>query len=308
MNNVLFNDKIGFKNFIYRIKNYMENFYIYIYLDPRKQGNYNYSEFNFDYEPFYVGKGSGYRYLRHLTDKSRNSHKINRIKNIIQEGYTPIIIKLFENLEESESYKKEFEIIQKIGRRIDKTGPLTNYLKGGTGYILNHTNKEETILKRIKNKHSEETKEKIRKSHRTEEYKNKMSIKMIGIVNITDDIKNKISNKLKSKKMKRSDETKKKISDKNKNRIHTEKSRKNMSLSHIGLSMPRFKYILISPSNNKFEFSTKENLINFINQNNMSIRLILKFLNKGKIIIKRHSEKTINTENWEIKRENYEKI
>ena len=290
----------------------MENFYIYIYLDPRKKGTYDYIDFKFDYEPFYVGKGSGYRYLKHLTDKSRNSHKICRIKNIIDEGYKPIIIKLFENLEETESYKKEIEVIQKIGRRIDKTGPLTNYLKGGYDcYTLaNHPNREEILLKmkNRKTKHSEETKEKIRKHHRTEEYRNKMSIKMTGIVIVTDNTKKKISNVLISKKMKRSDETKKKIGDKNRNKIHTEDSRKNMSLSHIGLVMPRFKYILISPSDNKFEFFSKESLSSFIDKNNMSIRLILKFINKGKISIMRHSEKTINTENWEIKREKYEKL
>lgn len=292
----------------------MNNFYIYVYLDPRKKDYYNYVDFNFDYEPFYVGKGSGYRYLKHLTDKNKNTHKINKIKNIIDDGYTPIILKLFENLTESEAYQKEIEIIEKIGRRINNTGPLTNYFKGGIGdgYTMsNHPNREEILLK-MKNKkntkHSEETKEKIRNHHRTEEYRNKMSVKMKGLVTFTDETKEKISKILKSKKMKRSDETKRKIGDKNKNRIHSEKSRKNMSLSHIGISIPRYKYILISPDNNKYEFLNKKDLEIFINNNNMSIRLILKFINKGKIFILRNSEKTINTKNWEIKREKYEKI
>jgi hypothetical protein len=35
----------------------------------------------------------------------------------------------------------------------------------------------------------------------------------------------------------------------------------------------------------------------------MSIRLIFDSFNKGKIKIERHSEKTINTENWIIKQE-----
>ena len=37
-------------------------FYVYVYLDPRKPGNYEYLEngigISFDFKPFYVGKGS----------------------------------------------------------------------------------------------------------------------------------------------------------------------------------------------------------------------------------------------------------
>lgn len=294
----------------------MKKYYIYIYLDPRKTGYFYYSEeLKFNYEPFYVGKGSGYRYIKHLKNNNKNSHKVNKIKNIISDGYEPIILKIFENLEESESYLKEIDVIQKIGRIVNKTGPLTNYFKGGVGDGLtleNHPNREEIISNmrksKVNYKHSEETKDKIRKHHRTKEYRDKMSIKMTGIVIVTDETKDKISKILKSKKMKRSEETKKKIGDKNRNKIHTENSRNNMRLSHIGLSMPRFKYTLISPLDDIFEFLTKKELESFVNKNNMSFRLILKFLNKGKISLQRHSEKTINTENWEIKREKYEKI
>ena len=41
-------------------------FYVYVYLDPRKPGNYVYGEYSFDYEPFYVGKGSNGRCTIHL--------------------------------------------------------------------------------------------------------------------------------------------------------------------------------------------------------------------------------------------------
>ena len=32
-------------------------FYVYVYLDPRKPGSFKFGEYEFDYEPFYVGKG-----------------------------------------------------------------------------------------------------------------------------------------------------------------------------------------------------------------------------------------------------------
>jgi len=41
-------------------------FYVYVYLDPRKPGNYTYGDYHFDYEPFYVGKGCDDRLNDHL--------------------------------------------------------------------------------------------------------------------------------------------------------------------------------------------------------------------------------------------------
>lgn len=291
----------------------MENFYVYVYLDPRKKSIYNYSDLEFEYEPFYVGKGSGNRYLYHLREQKKNTHKINKISNIINDGFNPIILKIFENLSEDVAFIKEIELIEKIGRKVNHTGSLTNYLKGGIGdgfSLSNHPNRKEILLNmkksKLNHKHSEETKEKIRKNHRTKEYREKMSIKMTGIVIVTDETKEKISKILKSKKMVRSAETRKKIGDKNRNKIHTEQSRKNMSISHIGLNIPRFKYTLISPNNDIYDFLNKKDLKLFIDKNNMSIRLIIKFFNKGKITIQRHSEKTLNTENWIIKQEKYE--
>ena len=32
-------------------------FYNYVYLDPRKSGDYNYDNLYFNYKPIYIGKG-----------------------------------------------------------------------------------------------------------------------------------------------------------------------------------------------------------------------------------------------------------
>ncbi len=47
----------------------MNNFYVYIYLDPRKPGNFVYGDFLFKFEPFYDGKGKGDRITEGLSNK-----------------------------------------------------------------------------------------------------------------------------------------------------------------------------------------------------------------------------------------------
>ena len=45
----------------------MENkFYIYIYFDNRKPGKFKYGDYQFDYEPIYIGKGTNDRFKKHL--------------------------------------------------------------------------------------------------------------------------------------------------------------------------------------------------------------------------------------------------
>ncbi len=107
-------------------------YYVYAYLDPRKIGNYQYDSYKFDYEPFYIGKGSNNRIDIHLKEKS-NTHKSKLTNKLLKLGLEPIRIKLFENISEQDAYQKEIELIKLIGRSDLKLGPLTNLTNGGDG-------------------------------------------------------------------------------------------------------------------------------------------------------------------------------
>lgn len=117
-------------------------FYVYVYLNPLKSGDYNYENLYFEYEPFYIGAGKNGRYLYHLEESKKenfldsNKHKINIIKQILKNNLEPIIIKLKENLnyEEAFSYWEKY-YIKLIGRDDLGVGPLTNLTDGGDGLI-----------------------------------------------------------------------------------------------------------------------------------------------------------------------------
>lgn len=78
----------AFFNLIYNRSIYSSKliFYTYIYLNPNKPGNYNYSymdySIHFDHEPFYVGKGVGDRSHCHLSNNNKNNPKANTIRKI----------------------------------------------------------------------------------------------------------------------------------------------------------------------------------------------------------------------------------
>jgi hypothetical protein len=190
---------------------FMNDFYVYIYLDTRKSGKFIYGDLEFEYEPIYVGKGRGDRYKRHFQFYNLyKSHFYSKLKNILEEGFEPIILKKYENLTETESFKKERELIEIIGRK-SKGGPLTNQSDGGegqSGFI-----------------HNEETKSKISESLKNnKEFQDYMK---------TEEYRKKISNALKGhegygKGIPRTEEVKNKIKESVKNRIsikHTDESK-----------------------------------------------------------------------------------
>lgn len=165
----------------------IDKYYVYIYLDPRKKGKFNYDDISLEYEPFYIGKGKGNRFTDHLREAKRtnkNHPKTNKIKKIWKNNKSPIIIKVKDNISEDEAFELEIKLIHIIGRQDLKTGPLTNLCGGGEG-ISGISEKQRKILSErskgennpmfnsqrfgklnpfYNKKHSKETKEKISKA------------------------------------------------------------------------------------------------------------------------------------------------
>lgn len=118
----------------------MENniFYVYMYLDPRKSGWFEYDNIKTIFEPIYVGKGKGTRDTFHirgrncrsLSYKTKFNSKINKILSL---GIKPVIIRYQENLTEKDAHQLEVDLIKRIGRKDLNLGPLCNLTDGGEG-------------------------------------------------------------------------------------------------------------------------------------------------------------------------------
>lgn len=115
----------------------MEIYYVYCYLNQTKKGNFNYIDYNFEYEPFYVGKGKNNRDSVHLKDcYNKNVFFKRKINKIIKDtGEIPIIVRVKENMTEEDAFKLEKHLIKSIGRRDLGLGTLVNMTDGGEGLI-----------------------------------------------------------------------------------------------------------------------------------------------------------------------------
>ena len=173
-------------------------FYVYVYLDTRKKGNFTYDDYYFDYEPFYIGKGKNKRLEEHLWE-SRLKHddfKSRKIKSILKDGYKPLFIKVKENLNEYDAFNLEKTLIKIIGRYNLNLGPLTNLTDGGDGFsglMKTETHRKNLSISSLGKKMSDEAKKKISESLKgkpgrntgnkhTEETKNKISNTKIGTI------------------------------------------------------------------------------------------------------------------------------
>lgn len=190
-------------------------FYVYIYYHPITK------------QPFYVGKGSGDRYKKHLIetkDTTENYKKWAYIQGLRNLGLEPIIEKVFNTANEEIAYNEEERLIRYYGRQgIDKDGILTNIC-------------ENSRPPRRTSPLTEEHRQKISEAHKghkkynpdyqhSEETKQKMSLAKKGKPNgrlgkvHSEETKQKIKE---SNKASITDEHRKKISEANKGRVFTE--------------------------------------------------------------------------------------
>ena len=225
----------------------MDKFYVYALLDERKPGTYSYViddiEIIFNYEPFYIGKGTGNRIVSHeksASYESNTNRKDNKIRKIWSEGKQVIRNKILDRLNEDVAFELELKMIKEIKRK-EYGGPLINLTDGGDGL----RNPSLEVRKKIGDANklriiSEETREKLRnnwynKLSRLERirFSRKISLEEAHIIN------NKIIEKtiLARKGSKHSEETRQKMS-RNMTGIKkgplTEIHRKNLSMSLKG--------------------------------------------------------------------------
>ena len=176
----------------------MNKFYVYALLDTSKPGNYNYDGLVFEYEPFYVGKGTDGRDYHSIFDRY-NSFKRNKIDSLKKKNIKVISTKIYNNLSEQDSFDLEISLIRKIGRRDLQLGPLTNLTDGGDGrtniIVTQETKDKISKTKKSQNlhhKHTDITKEELSKinqgennpfygKHHTEQVKETHSLRVAGI-------------------------------------------------------------------------------------------------------------------------------
>ena len=83
----------------------MNNYYVYVYIDPR------------NFEEFYYGKGKGSRKNAHLGEDS-DTEKSKRIKAILKEGLDPIIRVIARNLSEHDALLVEKTLLWQLGKQL----------------------------------------------------------------------------------------------------------------------------------------------------------------------------------------------
>lgn len=127
-----------------------KDYYVYIYLNQTKKGKWLFKNLEFEYQPFYVGKGRKKRDITHLCQYSLKAHNFKNsiIKSIVSKtGEQPIHYRVYENLSNSEAIELEIEMIKHFGRKDNKTGILANCTDGGDGA----NNFSEETLKKVGN-------------------------------------------------------------------------------------------------------------------------------------------------------------
>jgi len=155
-------------------------YYVYHLIDPRNN------------TPFYIGKGKNDRMYKHEQCVNRgrvphkNKHLYYKIKEILNEKLNVKYIKIYENLKECNAWKKEVKEEQRLkllGIKLCNIVPCGN----GGDNLSNHPNIKEIGRKisnalkgKTKGPMSIETKRKLSKIKRTNEWNKKNSIASFG--------------------------------------------------------------------------------------------------------------------------------
>jgi len=296
-------------------------FYVYVYLNPLKQGKFTYMEngfgIDFDYEPFYIGKGKDYRLFSHLYesfDLKNFNYKVNTIRYIWKKEEEPIIYKIYDNLNEKNSHELEKVLIKIIGREDKNLGSLLNLTDGGDGTA----NPSNETRKKLGNSTRGKTYEEIHGIEKAKELKKERSFSSKGRIRspettflqsqsmkgkssnkkgktfeelygkekaneLKENQRNSVINTFRNKTENEKQETIEKIKETKKNRSLEKELEvhKNLSACRIGSKNPSAKkYIFINSVGEEFLICGE--FKKFCNDNNINLRKIRKVI-KGEI-------------------------
>ena len=123
-----------------------KSFYVYVYVDLRHRENWLSHKLSLQYRPFYVGKGSGSRYIHHTMDilKEKNHYNtqmLNYLLPIVEHFELDYSIICIDCDTEQDAFDLEEQLTRQWG--IMPRGPLVNLRHGGNGgYSLSETTKK----------------------------------------------------------------------------------------------------------------------------------------------------------------------
>ena len=152
------------------IKRVRRDFYVYVWLDPRKPGNFVYGEYEFDHEPLYIGKGKGRRFS---AINNRNLLCLKVIEELKEQNKEPIYKKVVTNMTNECALVEEIKLIDSIGLEnllnVFPGGGQPPVLKGNSSPHFGKEKSEECKQKiscklkgrKVKTPKSKETREKL---------------------------------------------------------------------------------------------------------------------------------------------------
>ena len=97
--------------FLKKFENFDNNFCVYAFLNPSKPGEYKYDDYEFEFEPIYIGKGRSNRPKNHLYKfKNGKTYFYKKLINLVGSGHDPLWIIVKNNLTEKEAFDEEVKL------------------------------------------------------------------------------------------------------------------------------------------------------------------------------------------------------